>query len=367
MKHRTNLAPAAWAHHSWLGQRRAILSERAARAANACLLMRFPNSPTACQRPRAGLRDSAAGLRAALPHGRRAGVRQPSCARFSAPARQVLRARARTGAAARDPAQPARGLDPLPAPTAPDWRERAETTAMGLPVVDAGAAGPAPAALAAPAAARRRRRCRRGTRKRGWARGPGGCRGRAQGRAHRPMRGVMLICKVGKWRVESDWTDRVEGVPFTWNVAATGALAGAGSGAGSARRCGPHPRAEAPRPGARLRGGPRTGHERTGLAGGAAGFRRAGPRRPSRADRDAGSLATARRHAGGAHAAAPSRRCILASRSQRAVSVRVAPHAFDAASQFIAEVERELGAPLFDVLADASLPARLRDRDEDTA
>jgi type III secretion protein L len=50
------------------------------------------------------------------------------------------------------------------------------------------------------------------------------------------------------------------------------------------------------------------------------------------------------------------RRCILASRSQRVVSVRVAPRAFDAASQFIAEVERELGAPLFDVLADASLP-----------
>jgi type III secretion protein L len=50
------------------------------------------------------------------------------------------------------------------------------------------------------------------------------------------------------------------------------------------------------------------------------------------------------------------RRCVLASRSQRVLSVRVAPDAVEHASRFVARVESELGAPLFSVLGDASLP-----------
>lgn len=51
------------------------------------------------------------------------------------------------------------------------------------------------------------------------------------------------------------------------------------------------------------------------------------------------------------------RRSITVAQSQRLISVRVAPAAFDDAMRLIATVERDLGAPLCSVLADAGLPA----------
>jgi type III secretion protein L len=51
------------------------------------------------------------------------------------------------------------------------------------------------------------------------------------------------------------------------------------------------------------------------------------------------------------------RRSVIVAQSQRLVSVRVAPEVFDEAKQLIGTVERELGAPLCTVLADAGLPA----------
>jgi type III secretion protein L len=51
------------------------------------------------------------------------------------------------------------------------------------------------------------------------------------------------------------------------------------------------------------------------------------------------------------------RRAVAVSQSQRLVSVRVAPAAFEEARQLIGVIERELGAPLCTVLADAGLPA----------
>ena len=51
------------------------------------------------------------------------------------------------------------------------------------------------------------------------------------------------------------------------------------------------------------------------------------------------------------------RRAVAVSQSQRLISVRVAPTVFDEATRLIAAVEKELGAPLCVVLADAGLPA----------
>jgi type III secretion protein L len=51
------------------------------------------------------------------------------------------------------------------------------------------------------------------------------------------------------------------------------------------------------------------------------------------------------------------RRAVAVSQSQRLVSVRVAPAAFEEATQLIAVVEHELAAPFCTVLADAGLPA----------
>jgi type III secretion protein L len=51
------------------------------------------------------------------------------------------------------------------------------------------------------------------------------------------------------------------------------------------------------------------------------------------------------------------RRAVAVSQSQRLVSVRVAPAAFEEARQLIAVIERELDAPFCTVLADAGLPA----------
>lgn len=51
------------------------------------------------------------------------------------------------------------------------------------------------------------------------------------------------------------------------------------------------------------------------------------------------------------------RRAVAVSQSQRLVSVRVAPAAFEEARRLIAVVEHELAAPFCTVLADAGLPA----------
>jgi hypothetical protein len=133
MKHRTTLAPAAWAHHSWLGQRRAIRSERAARAANACLLMRFPELADGLPKDLAPVyvipRPAFARLcRTAAALAYASQLRTI----ISAPARQVLVRELGPGRLRAIQLSRRASLDPLPAPTAPDWRQRAETTAMGL-------------------------------------------------------------------------------------------------------------------------------------------------------------------------------------------------------------------------------------------
>ena len=51
------------------------------------------------------------------------------------------------------------------------------------------------------------------------------------------------------------------------------------------------------------------------------------------------------------------RRAVAVSQSQRLVSVRVAPAAFEEATQLISSIEQELGTPFCTVLADAGLPA----------
>jgi type III secretion protein L len=51
------------------------------------------------------------------------------------------------------------------------------------------------------------------------------------------------------------------------------------------------------------------------------------------------------------------RRAVAVAQSQRLVSVRVAPAAFENAAQLISSIERELGTPFCTVLADAGLPA----------
>jgi type III secretion protein L len=51
------------------------------------------------------------------------------------------------------------------------------------------------------------------------------------------------------------------------------------------------------------------------------------------------------------------RRALAVAQSQRLVSVRVAPAAFEDAAQLISLIERELGTPFCTVLADAGLPA----------
>lgn len=51
------------------------------------------------------------------------------------------------------------------------------------------------------------------------------------------------------------------------------------------------------------------------------------------------------------------RRAVAVSQSQRMISVRVATAGFEDATQLIARIERELGAPFCTVLADAGLPS----------
>ncbi|WNC88601.1 FliH/SctL family protein [Paraburkholderia sp. FT54] len=50
------------------------------------------------------------------------------------------------------------------------------------------------------------------------------------------------------------------------------------------------------------------------------------------------------------------RRAVAVSQSQRLISVRVAPAAFEDATRLIATIEQELGTPLCTVLSDAGLP-----------